>query len=367
MSRERHEGPLTGVLQAYRDARGVAQDQAWAEQVVGTLVLDEVSPGLIRRELQDALNLVRESGEGPEVLYGPAREWARERVVDRAEQGLPTVDSTPDSTWRDVLVVGSVVASLISLMILVVWLVRDGFSTDYTWGLLLLPLVAGTGVMGALTTWERVLTRRPAWMAAAAGLGVAALTVALLAWLLLGTRDDVLATGSTFSLGLLAIGYALLAGALERLLPERGHRRRPPLDDEAWARELAGTLRLRMNLPETKVREIVREARSHAAQSGQDLAQEFGTPATYASRFARDRATRARRAAWLQTALVPLAALVAFGGLLEEPTPSGISGYGLMMVAVTLTLAVQGWRRVRRATDDPQGPGGSGTPVGTGR
>lgn len=348
------EGLLTGVLQAYLEARGRVEDQVWAEEVVSTLVRDEVSPGLIRSELQEALTLVRESGEGPDALYGPAPEWARERVVDRAEQGMPTVDSTPDSTWRDVPVVGSVVACLLSLMMMVVWLLRDGLGADYTWGVLLLPLIGGMGVVGALTTWETVLTRRPAWMAAGAGLGVTASTVALLTWLLLATRDEVIATGSTFSLGALAIGYALLAGGLERVLPETGHRRPPPLDDAAWERELAGTLRLRLDLPEDGVREIVREARSHATQSGQDLAHEFGTPATYASRFTRDRAARARRAAWVQTALVPVAALVAFGGLLEAPAPTGISGVGLMMVAVTLTFAILGWRRVRREAGGPQ-------------
>ncbi|KUG51855.1 hypothetical protein AVL62_07895 [Serinicoccus chungangensis] len=210
MSRTRRpEGPLTPVLRAYREARGRAEDQAWAEEVVLTLAREEVWARPVLEELRDALPLVRETGEGPAELYGPAPEWAAGRLADRAERGLPTVDSTPDARWRDVPVVGSVAACLVSLLMMLVWLLREGWSVELTWGLLLLPILAGTGVVAAIATWEWVLTRRPVGVAAAAGLGVAATVVAGLTWLLLGTRDAVLATTSTFSLALLAVGYAL--------------------------------------------------------------------------------------------------------------------------------------------------------------
>lgn len=350
----RPEGPLTPVLRAYLEVRGRTEDQAWAEQVVGTLVLDEVSPRAIRGELEQALPLVRESGEGPAALYGPGQEWARARVADRAEQGLPTVDSSPDARWRDIPVVGSVTACLVSLMVMVVWLVRDGLTVELTWGLLLMPLLAGMGVTAAIATWETVLTRRPLWVAAGAALGVSAALVAALVWLLLGTRDAVLASVSTFSLALLAVGYALLAGLLERVLPQAPVRPAPPLEDEAWARQLAGTLRLRLDLAEDRVTEIVREARTHAEQSGSSLAQEFGTPASYASRFARDRVARARRAAWAYTALVAPVAAFTVDALVESGGTPGTSWVWALLTAALSWLAVSAWRRVRREDDGPQ-------------
>ncbi|WP_298748299.1 hypothetical protein [uncultured Serinicoccus sp.] len=354
MSRTRRsEGPLTPVLRAYRQARGRAEDQAWAEEVVLTLVREEVSPQPVLEELRDALPLVRETGEGPAELYGPAPEWAAGRLADRAERGMATVDSTPDARWRDVPVLGSVVACLVSLLMMLVWLLRDGWSVEVTWGLLLLPLLAGTGVVAALATWESVLTRRPVGVAAAAGLGVAAAVVAGLAWLLLGTRDAVLATTSTFSLALLAVGYALLAGLLERVLPQAGPRGAPS-DDEAWQRELAGTLRLRLDLSEARVTEIVREARAHAARSGAGLREEFGTPASYAARFGRDRVARARRAAWGWTALVPVVVLLAVDRLVSGGGADLVSWVWVLFAVAVCWSVVAAWRRVRRERGRPQ-------------
>lgn len=45
--------------------------------------------------------------------------------------------ATPDATWRDVPVVGFTVAAGIAVLFCLVWLLRDGLTTDYTWGLLL--------------------------------------------------------------------------------------------------------------------------------------------------------------------------------------------------------------------------------------
>ncbi|WP_298888365.1 hypothetical protein [uncultured Serinicoccus sp.] len=355
MSRTRRpEGPLTPVLRAYREARGRGEDQAWAEQVVLTLAREEVSPQPIVDELRDALPLVRETGEGPAELYGPAREWAAERVADRAERGLATVDSTPDARWRDVPVVGSVAACLVSLLMMLVWLLRDGLTVELTWGLLLLPLLAGTGVVAALATWESVLTRRRAGVAAAAGLGVAAAVVAGLAWLLLGTRDAVLATTSTFALALLAVGYALLAGLLERVLPQAGRRDTAAPDDEVWSRELAGTLRLRLDLSEARVTEIVREARAHAARSGAGLREEFGTPASYASRFSRDRVARARRAAWGWTALVPVVVLLTVDRLVSGGGGDPVSWFWVLLTVAVCWSVATAWRRARRERGRPQ-------------
>lgn len=344
MSTTRRGGTLTSVLTAYLSARGEQADQTWAEDVAAVLVLDGASPGVIRDELERALPLVAESGEGPEELYGPAREWARGRVADRAERGGVVVDSSPDSTWRDVPVIGGVTAALVTVMVAVVWLVSEGLTTDYTWGLILLPLLGGLTVIGALTTHERMLTRATRPVAVLAALAVVVVGIALTVWLLLGTRDQVLVSASTFWLGALAIGYAVLATLIDRLLPKARPR---PAEGRDWEAELAGTLRLRMDLDEARVQEIVREARDHAARSGQSLGEEFGTPASYASRFPQDRLARARRAAWLQTALVPLMAFVAFSGLLDEPGWAGVSWTGVLLLALSIWLAVGAWRKVR--------------------
>lgn len=351
MDRNRWEGsasPTADVLTAYLEGRGETEDQRWAERAISTAVVDGVQVAAVEAELRGALELVRESAEGPEQLYGPAPAWVRERLAERAERGQPVVRHEPDTAWRDVPVVGSVVASVLSLLILVVWLVRGGLTTDYTWGLILLPLLSGVGIMAALAVWERLLGRHPWSVAALAGVGIFAVGVGFLTWLLWGTRDDVLVTASTFGIGAMVIGYALLAGLLERLLPESPRPgERAASSDEEWERELAGTLRLRLDLDEARVRDIVSEARAHAAESGTNLREEFGPPSAYAVRFPRDRRTAARRSALWRSALVPVAGLLAFGDLLSDGVAwSSVSWSGVALLVLALGLAVSAWRRV---------------------
>ncbi|OLT24576.1 hypothetical protein BJF82_13245 [Kytococcus sp. CUA-901] len=134
----------------------------------------------------------------PKTVYGPAQEWPRTGIEERVARGQRVVDSVADTEWRDVPVVGSVVAGILSLLILAVWWARDGLTTDYTAGLLLLPVASGFGIILALATWERVLRRHSWTIAVTIGLVLAAVGVGLLTWLVWGTRGEVVATGSVF-------------------------------------------------------------------------------------------------------------------------------------------------------------------------
>lgn len=346
------EGALTGVLTAYREARGEARDEAWAQRAVAAMLLEHVDGAAARSELEDALTLVRESGEGPQALYGDAAEWVASRLREAPEEGRVLVDGTPDTSWRDALVIGCVVAAVLTVMQLVVLLLTDGWTTDYRWGWVLFPLVSGLMCTLALAAWERVLLRRPRWVAVAAAGAVVVIGVLALTGLVMGV-DAVFATASTFWWGALAVAYAVLAGLLERVLPEPSGGSSPDLSDDEWERRLAGTLRMRMDLDEARVRDIVHEARAHATESGRSLAAEFGDPALYAARFERDRVAGLRRFAWIQSALVPLALFITFAGVVEEPSSgwSGISWPGVLLLVVGTWATVSAWRRVRRAGD----------------
>ncbi|WP_162803009.1 hypothetical protein [Ornithinimicrobium avium] len=342
------EGMLTGVLTAYRDARGDEQDQRWAQDVVALMVLEGVAGAATRRELEEALTLVRESGEGPAALYGDPREWARTRLREAPEEGRVLVDGTPDTSWRDALVVGCVVAALLTFLVMIMVLVKDGWTTDYSWGWMLFPLASGLMCTLALATWERALLRRPRWVAVAAAGAVVLGGVAGATWLVMGA-DRVVATASSFAWAALVLGYVLLASLLDRVLPEReGRRTTRPLDDEEWERRLAGTLRMRMDLGEARVRDIVHEARTHAAETGRALAEEFGDPAVYAARFERDRPARLRRAAWAQTAMVALAVLIVVLALVDGPRDgwNTLMWAGGLMCLVSMWSAVDAWRKV---------------------
>lgn len=344
-----HEREMTAVLTAYRDARGEEQDERWAQEAAVALALEGVGGGAVRRELEEALGLVRDSGEGPDQLYGDAREWARTRLREAPEEGRVLVDETPDTSWRDAVVVGCVVAVVLTLALMVMVLLKDGWSTGYAWGWVLFPLASGVMCTLSLAVWERVLLRRPRWQAVVAAGAVLVLGVPALTWLVMGA-DRVFVTTSSFGWGVVALAYGLLAGLLARVLPDRAERRGGPVDDDAWEQRLAGTLRMRMDLPEARVREIVREARAHARESGRDLAAEFGDPAAYAARFGRDRPARLRRAAWGQTALVLLAVLVVVLALVGGAADGwgALVWAGGLMLLVSTWGAVDAWRKVRR-------------------
>ncbi|MCV7706093.1 hypothetical protein R0J90_02140 [Micrococcus sp. SIMBA_144] len=151
---------------------------------------------------------------------------------------------TPDATWRDVPVLGFTVAAGIAVLFCLVWLLRDGLTTDYTWGLLLSPVLMSVPGAAVMVLWERLLARVPrlaATLVAVAAL--LALGLVLAWWLVEVNAQTHLFTGSTFWLLAVAPVCAGLAWLAHRLLPPaRRPVGEPPaaLDDDAWARRLAG-------------------------------------------------------------------------------------------------------------------------------
>ena len=200
--------------------------------------------------------------------------------------------ATPDTTWRDVPVLGFTVAAGIAVLFCLVWLLRDGLTTDYTWGLLLAPMLMGVAGVAVMVLWERLLVRVPRLAATLVAGGALLAFVLVLAWWLVEVNAQThLFTGSTFWLLTVAPVCAGLAWLAHRLLPAaRRPVREPPaaLDDDAWARRLAGVLRLRKDLPDARVAEIVRDARARGAAAGRPLAEELGSPESYAAGVQKD-------------------------------------------------------------------------------
>ncbi|RNM11964.1 hypothetical protein SAMN04487849_11360 [Micrococcus luteus] len=210
--------------------------------------------------------------------------------------------ATPDATWRDVPVLGFTVAAGNAVLFCLVWLLRDGLTTDYTWGLLLAPVLMGLAGVAVMALWERLLVRVPRLAATLVAGGALLAFVLVLAWWLVEVNAQTrLFTGSTFWLLAVAPVCAGLAWLAHRLLPAaRRPVEEPPaaLDDDAWARRLAGVLRLRKDLPDARVAEIVRDARARGAAAGRPLAEELGSPESYAAGVQKDRVAAPRRRAW---------------------------------------------------------------------
>lgn len=265
--------------------------------------------------------------------------------------------ATPDATWRDVPVVGFTVAAGIAVLFCLVWLLRDGLTTDYTWGLLLAPVLMGVAEVAVMVLWERLLVRVPRLAATLVVGGALLAFVLVLAWWLVEVNAQThLFTGSTFWLLAVAPVCAGLAWLAHRLLPAaRRPVEEPPaaLDDDAWARRLAGVLRLRKDLPDARVAEIVRDARARGAAAGRPLAEELGSPESYAAGFRKDLVIAPRRRAWAVTALVLLILATRLPGVVAG---EGLSAWDVAYLLLAVVVLVSEWRDYRAAVrrEDPE-------------
>ncbi|GAA3787322.1 hypothetical protein [Micrococcus endophyticus] len=333
-----------------------AAEADWLRAAAAALAAEEVAPAHRRRLLAEARAVVVATQEDPEELFGAPEDWAAQACADAAEAGEPLTDARI-TTGADVLRVGFVLAGAGALLAFLLTLLKDGLTTDVSLGVLLVPPVVGVGGMGVLWGWERLQRHVPTVAAAGAAVCLAGALLAALAVLMVSVGDAGLAAGvSSF----VWLGVAAVCGVLSwvaaRLLPERdADQGLTPDSEEEWAARLAFLLRSRADVPEGRVGEIVAEARAHAADAGTTLAEEFGSPASYAARVPRDRVHRARTTA----ALTTVAAAAVVGAMVGVLVPKGEAQWWHWLVAAgTVAAAVLAWVDVRRAAAGRTDEGG---------
>lgn len=248
------ETTLAPTLDDFDRARGDAADSVWAFGVGWDLLMRGVDVRQVRDALDEALALVRETQMSPEELFGTACEHA-DALHDQwvSEGRLVLVDPTRQ-TWPEA--------------------VRLGLALSVTYAVLL----------GAAL------------------------------WL----RDDL--SGPTSLLKVVAIALVVGTGSsLGMALWSRRHSRpTPPVDAPAgltWSLELAEILRTRHAMSGRRVRDIVAEANAHALETGSPVEVEFGTPTSYAARFAPDLRRRSRLTVAFLAALAVMVAVLMTDGV----------------------------------------------------
>jgi len=236
------ETTLTSTYDAFGAARGVDTDETWAFAVSWRLLLQEIAVDQVRAGLEEALAVVRETQESPEVLFGAPREHADALREQWVAEGRLVLDGPAALGWAAALRISLAMSAVFAVL-----------------------LGAVVGIRGDLTepgTVARVVT------------------IALV----------------------VGLGSGLLAEAWSR----RHRRRPPGPDvppEQRWAVELAEILRTRYAMSGRRVRDIVAEATLHAAEAGRPVQDEFGTPTAYAARFAPDLRRRSRLTASFFAAL----------------------------------------------------------------
>jgi len=143
---------VLAVLDGFREARGSADDRAWAERAYYRLFRDDVRSSAAARALDQALDLVRESGEGPAELYGSADDWAEEQRARWAEEGSDVTDDS-GAQLRDVPLIASVGAVVLTLLLGVVHALSGEWQVTYTIGLVTMPFTISAAALLSLWTY----------------------------------------------------------------------------------------------------------------------------------------------------------------------------------------------------------------------
>lgn len=281
--------PLAALHEEFDRARGDDADGVWAFSVSWRLLRRDVEPGQVHEGLVEALELVRETQESPVELFGTPAEHA-DALHDRwVDEGRLRLGDPSPTTWVGATRLGLVLSVAYGLPLGALVLVRGG---------------TGSATFGTLALVSVIVGLGSAWGTAA--------------W---GRRHRARSGGTEVA------------------------------EDQRWSAELTEILRTRHAWSGPRARALVAEAHAHARESGRPVAEEFGTPAAYATRLAPDDRRRSRLTALTLGGLTVLSAVLALDG------PGWSS---LLLVLVLAGLTVLELRRHRRPAGPGPGPAQSG-------
>lgn len=365
MTQTAHTTPrrLEELYRSFRAARGRARDEKWAQAAATALILDDVAEPAVVARLEQLLGTLRASDEPIEELYGPAQHWAEEQLPRLREQGEVTPEIARPRSLREAAVITLVGAAAFSMIFLVVGLL------DGAGAISMLPLATPLGLALAITLLQAVFAavlRRRSFLVAV-GVTVVALGALSTAagWGLVTLADQATRSLSVWWHLPIAGLAGLLAWGLDRVSDRAAWARRratppatsspgsaaqaAPLDDHQWLDEAAAALRLRGDISDRRVRRVLAEARAHAEDVSSSLAEEFGSPQTYARRHGPQAGVRARRRAWWLAGV----AVVTMYPLIDEMATEGLSWRADLMWRTALVIflaaaAGMAWRASRR-------------------
>ncbi len=287
--------PLAVIHEKFEQARGEDLDGVWAYAVSWRLMRRDVEPDQVCEGLEEALALVKETQESPDVLFGTPADHA-DALYDRwVEEGRLHLWDAGRATWPEVPSSGLACAAFFSVAFLAVFLFHGETSRTWTLGMIVIPVGMGLGVVTMATAWDTTLRSRGfggAVVAASATLVASATVIALVnEW----SKAHPLGTASIWWYLAVAAACALLSTTWRRWLDARPVPVPEGIADvDEWSRELAAILRGRYTMADARVRTIIGDAHAHAADAGRTVQEEFGTPEEYAAGFVPDLARRSR-------------------------------------------------------------------------
>ena len=342
---------LDDVANLFLEARGDSADQEWARLAAGRFALDNVQGQVAREALVAVVPMLIETQESAAELFGDPRVWARECQESWRADGVPALEPPQRDSIRNIAHDAFFGAATLTVLFTIVRLFNDGWTFDITWTFALIPLIVALIVVTARVLWNRLLLRL------SHGLSVAAIIVFVVACSFatagaIRFGQEAMLWEQSSALWMLAITtvYGLTASIIGRIWPADAVVDPDVTSDDEWLTLFKTHLRAREDRSETRIRTIAEEAARHAAESGHSLHQEFGSPASYAARFAPDVAARYRRSAWTWSlfTIAPIA-LAILHGLEDGWGWDGQFTRFVVWFVFAAIMATDSWRRVRNS------------------
>lgn len=335
MTERDDDDTLAGMDDRFQRVRGRRDDVRWSDRAALRLMDEDVDAAHARSAFREALAVLGESGESADELLGEPQDWADAWIERWREDGEGAFE--PQAlTVRDVAVYGLVSAVLFSVL-----MALGGLSgASYSPMVALAPLLISIAAVGVVPVWRYGLRRFSRAMALLlvslwAIVGVA--VVVGYAWLT--DSMDLPQLPSWMVMVPATVAYALLIWLVSRYWKPASTRRSDtdglPADDAVWLAELAGALRLRGDMSESRIRRVVDDARQWARESGSGLEDEFGSAQAYAASF-KPSSLRELRAVWFWLAVVLLEALY------TVVTWLGYAGHGEYSKGIASTMLATG-------------------------
>ncbi|MFT3942740.1 MAG: hypothetical protein QM705_02790 [Ancrocorticia sp.] len=338
---------LDDVANLFLEARGDAADQEWARRAAGRFALDGVQVALAHDALTSIVPILIESQEPAAELFGEPRAWARECQESWRADGIPALEPPQQVSVRSIAHDTFFGASVFAVLSTIVLIVDDGWIVDITWSFVLIPLILALPIVLTRALWNRLGNSSRGLQIAAVAIFMAACAVGAAGAIDLGKEPILWEQSSAFWMLAVATLYGLAATVVGRIWPADVVVDPDVTSDDEWLTLLKTHLRAREDRSETSIRTIAQEAARHAAESGHSLQQEFGSPASYAARFAPDMAAHNRRSAWIWTvfAAVPMALAVIHGFNNGWAWDGEITRH-MVWATISAIMAADGWRRV---------------------
>jgi hypothetical protein len=341
---DRPAGPeLTRTLRLFRSARGLTSDAEWAEAAFARMVFDGVRINAAESTLAEAADVVEDAQESPEELFGAPHDWARSRTEDLQREGLDVVEHGVDLGLRQGVVYSFGFAAgftaLFGATMVLGLLTGGGISTLPLLSFSLMPLLISAVILGLIKVYRVTTTRLRFVPAIAICAGFVIVCATVIANLLVLALNDLGPRVNEFWFLLLIPVYAGLCWLLSRLWPDPGAATsadaagtttqaapRTPQDvikasevsDDDWERRAQTAMRLRGDLSERRVRQVLAEARAHGADGDRPLVEEFGSPEGYAQTVVPDPRVKPRRMMLLYLAVAMAFAATALMAILDD-------------------------------------------------